>query len=487
VRGKDAGESRLEASFDTGTQTFSGVIGGNTTGQNNIGFSKTGNGTQVLSGNTANTFTGLTNIDGGILSLAKNDGVNAIGGHAHVDSGTLQIAASEQIADNADVTIMGGAFAFAGSGKTETIGTFRNNGGNFTTGANTLIGTGNSIYFNGGTTTISNGGSTQDAHYLITAGTNTVEAGGTLEVLSGGLGLQFGGTASPTLNLASSNDTAGRVLLNSNLEVLSTSTSGTAQILSTGIGSNKGSIDLGGAPRTFTVNNGSAGTDLLISANIINGSLVKSGLGTLELAAANSYTGTTTVTAGTLSVTGSTGAGAVAIDSGATLTGNGKVGGVTNVTGVLAPGTGLATLTFGQSLTLAGAATTEFELDALNQAAGGGFNDLIAVGIDSAGDLALDGIINLTAWDAAIFTGFTADDHVKWTLFTYTGNLTIGNNLSFGSTPTLGFDSLGRAQSWVLDTTSTSGKVYATVIPEPSTMLLGAIGAAGLILRRRRR
>ncbi|MCF7675967.1 MAG: autotransporter-associated beta strand repeat-containing protein, partial [Akkermansiaceae bacterium] len=53
---------------------------------------------------------------------------------------------------------------------------------------------------------------------------------------------------------------------------------------------------------SFTVNDAvaGAGTDLLVSANISAGALVKTGLGTMELTAANTYTGNTTVTEGTL-------------------------------------------------------------------------------------------------------------------------------------------------------------------------------------------
>ncbi len=63
-----------------------------------------------------------------------------------------------------------------------------------------------------------------------------------------------------------------------------------------------GNIDLGGAARIFTVGSGS-GPELTLNGVISNGGLTKSGNGMLVLGnAANTYTGGTTVTAGTLQV-----------------------------------------------------------------------------------------------------------------------------------------------------------------------------------------
>lgn len=63
-----------------------------------------------------------------------------------------------------------------------------------------------------------------------------------------------------------------------------------------------GNLALGGATRTITVANSTAVNDLTISAVISDGTLTKAGAGRLELsgAAANTYTGVTTVSAGAL-------------------------------------------------------------------------------------------------------------------------------------------------------------------------------------------
>src|SRR4029079_6472745 len=75
---------------------------------------------------------------------------------------------------------------------------------------------------------------------------------------------------------------------------------GTAVIQSTGALAQAGSIDLGAATRTFTITDGAPAVDVSILAAITgSGGLKKAGAGTLQLSGADSYTGGTTVTAGT--------------------------------------------------------------------------------------------------------------------------------------------------------------------------------------------
>lgn len=155
-------------------------------------------------------------------------------------------------------------------------------------------------------------GTTSDNSWLISGGTNTVLAGGILDVPAGGTGLVFTGTSSPTIILNSTNSgTEGLLHLHGNLTVDTGLTSGTAQILNSGTFNKSGAIDLQNGTRIFTVNDGSADVDLLITAAInsgnTTGAIVKEGAGTLQLTSptgdTSDYKGNTTINAGTLVVT----------------------------------------------------------------------------------------------------------------------------------------------------------------------------------------
>src|SRR5262249_50758381 len=81
--------------------------------------------------------------------------------------------------------------------------------------------------------------------------------------------------------------------------------------------------------RTFLVDDGEAAIDLDVVGDVIEGpgvsGLIKAGSGVLRLGGTNSYTGPTTVNAGTLIVDGSVTA-AVAVNGGRTLAGSGTTG-----------------------------------------------------------------------------------------------------------------------------------------------------------------
>jgi len=118
-----------------------------------------------------------------------------------------------------------------------------------------------------------------------------------------------------------------------------------------------------------------------------------------------------------------TGTGAVTVESGGTLGGDGFIGGEVTVLdgGTLAPGTSPGTLTINNNLILNNASNLNYELDTPGTV-GMGVNDLVQVN----GDLTLDGILNIA--DAGGFGAGT------YQLFDYTGGLT-DNGLLFGVTP----------------------------------------------------
>ncbi len=299
-----------------GNITVSGVI---KTGAGAV--IKEGNGTLTLSGSEANTYLGPTVVNAGSLLLDKTAGTTAIAGDITISGGTLRWSASNQVADTSAITMTSGALDL--NGKTETIAAFSNGGGVFMTGAGHLIGAGSTITWSGGTNTVNDGGKVEDSHIVITGGLNIVNGGttgGVLQLNGGGAGLEM--SSGSTLTLNSNDVVGGKLLLEGDM---TTSGDDTVTIANGGFATNSGVIDLDGGTRTFTVADGDAAQDLLITAVITNGGLVKEGAGTLVLLGKNTYSGGTVIDQGVLRVMDDLtnvnilGSGAVAINDGGTL------------------------------------------------------------------------------------------------------------------------------------------------------------------------
>lgn len=155
----------------------------------------------------------------------------------------------------------------------------------------------------------------------------------------------------------------------------------------------------------------------IISGN--DGSLVKIGDGTLTLTGDNTYIGTTDVNEGVLLVNGNQSAatGQVTVKSGATLGGNGIIGGAVDVLddGHITAGAAINSvgkLTTG-SLSLNDNAQLDYQFGQA-YTPGGAFNDLI----DVNGDLTLDGKLNIETSPGGSF------DVGVYRVINYTGTLT---------------------------------------------------------------
>jgi autotransporter-associated beta strand protein len=289
---------------------FSGVISG--TG----GFT-VASGAQTLSG--VNTYTGNTAINSGASLILAGSGQLGGGNYA----GTITNNGSFVYASSATQTISG---VISGSGSlTQTalpsgspVGTLILTAANTYTGATTV---------DAGTLAITNAGALGSG----TAGT-TVNTGGTLDLRN------VTGVAEP-ITLA-----------------------GGTLATSTGTSSVTAPISISGASTVDVV-----GTQLTLEGVISgSGSLEKEGSGTLILAAANTYTGATTVNAGTLAITN---AGALGSGAAGTTVNTGGTLDLRNVTGVaepitLAGGTLFASVITGQN-TQVGGAPTESGVSAL--------------------------------------------------------------------------------------------------------------------------
>ncbi len=166
----------------------------------------------------------------------------------------------------------------------------------------------------------------------------------------------------------------------------------------------------------------SSGATATIASTIAGtGGIDKKDLGTLTLTSANTYTGATAVSAGTLRIDGdqSAATGAVTVASGATLRGSGTTGGAVSL-----QGGAIIAGTSGQIFTMAGLNLDGSSL--INVALGApSTTELFRVN----GNLTLDGTLNVT--DAG---GFAQG---VYRIFNYTGSLSDGG-LSIGNSPVLG-------------------------------------------------
>jgi len=177
----------------------------------------------------------------------------------------------------------------------------------------------------------------------------------------------------------------------------------------------------------------------------------------------NDYSGTTTVTTGTLVIDGnqSSATGTVSVASGATLGGSGTIGGATNLSGTLAAGNSAGTLTFASDLNVNNGSTVLFE----------------------AGDLInVNGVLDLNnSWTLNLQSG------ANWQLG---GSTVIFDYATLAASPFLTptfIDNTGLGGSLsLIDNGSAIVLNGYSVVPEPSTWAMLAIGLTTLTIFRRR-
>ncbi|MEO7934194.1 MAG: autotransporter-associated beta strand repeat-containing protein [Chthoniobacterales bacterium] len=292
---------------------------------------------------------------------------------------------------------------------------------------------------------------------------------------TGSITFNSSGTPSPNITINSgvtNNQTINANLLNGgNTNFVNNSTTANLSIagnvaLTAAVAASR-TINVKGAGNTSisgAVSNGASNINFILS-------LAKSEAGALTLSNNNSYTGTTTVSGGTLLINGdqSLATGNVSVALGAKLGGTGIIGGATTVNdgGILSPGTSPGTLTFASSLTLAGGAGT----------AG-------ATAIFEGGDL-VQANTTLTLnndWNLTLASGF--QDGGTMTLFTFT---TAGATLDL--TPDFDYSGLGFTPT-VTPTLSLVGNSIVlngiSAIPEPSTWAILILGMVMMWVFRRR-
>ncbi|MFN6017303.1 MAG: beta strand repeat-containing protein, partial [Verrucomicrobiota bacterium] len=389
---------------NAGDNTISGVIqnnivSGTATGTARIGLIKNGAGKWILGGN--NTFTGSTTINQGTLEIS---GAGRLGGGSYAAG----------ISNN-------GTFIYSGSGSTlQTLS-------GAITGTGSLTYNGSSTLSLAGTNTYS-GGTTLAGSGLVAVSSSSVGSAGS--PTSGAFG-----TGTVDLAGAQVRSTTGGSQTVANAVTISADTT-FATIASEKSLTFTGPATLSGATRTLNVGIGSTvnTANLTFSGAIGDGGngygLTKNGTGTLILGGANTYTGITTVSAGTLAINGSV-AGAVAVNSSATLQGSGSIGGALSVSGQLSPGNSIESIG-ASSVSFLNGSTYDYELD--SSVLGG---DLLyttgALNIASTTTLSLT---ELASGTLAMNGKLTLISYGTWNggLFTYNGNtLNNGDKFTLGS------------------------------------------------------
>ncbi|WP_263833173.1 autotransporter family protein [Sulfurospirillum oryzae] len=185
------------------------------------------------------------------------------------------------------------------------------------------------------------------------------------------------------------------------------------------------------------------------------GGLTKEGLGTLTLSNTNTYTGATTINAGTLAVTGDTHTSAFAVNNGGTLAGSGTVG-TTNVAsgGTLYP-TGTSALHVNGNLTFANGST--YKLDAYANGTSGS--------VVSSGTTTINGgTVNVVADAAGTWNASTL--YTILTASSVTGTFSsVTDNLAF-LTPSLSYDGTHTYLTLTKDTSASySSAVSGLAVP----------------------
>lgn len=486
-------------------------------------LTKTGDGTVVLQG--ANTFTGSLTLSAGNLKVSSL----GAGGAASPLGAATDVPGS--------IIFKGGKLEYAGSGETLTRDfTVGNGGAGFiSSGSGALnIGQDAQMDFESGTTsnrTLTLGGTTdiavenifnpkkfdsaditnlftklvkQDVNkwVVLGAGAGFVDAESTEMNIDGGeLDFAMGSLGSSShkahINVGSAtlgwygthtDDISGRIHLNNSAAAAFNVPSGTVVTLNSAF-------------------NGGAAT---------TASLMKLGNGTLQLGAANNFSGGLTVSAGTVkaSFAGSVGSGAVNISNNATFVVNAILANKINVTsggtlagtgtdedatieedGILSPNAdSIGTLSFNK-LTLNGGAHVKWQLQNAAGAAGVGYDTLVVATLNLSNAISTKKKIVVEVTSAGPASGFDKTKLNKFEFAKITTDLANGLNVTDlfsidASQFEIANNLINDHLVWSMQYAADRDMMYVTtMIPEPSTYGLGlsALALAVVAVRRRKK
>ena len=487
---------------NSGTVTFGGVIS-NTSG--GITFSATAGGTGNfgITGNV-NTFTGPINITAGEVRFTSDGSIGNAANDIIIDGGRFGKAN-----DANTVTLGAGRDIFVGDGVGTAIST---------------AGTGILIY----NRAIAN--KTGEIGSWAKQGTGTLSLGGEstysgdTAINQGILLLTTGNDRLPTGTVVSLGQTASANVGTLNLNGLNQQIAGLASTTGINSSANKNTVT-SATTATLDINvaegtTRSYGAGTTQNSGVITGAIAlkKSGLGTQVLGDANTYTGTTTVDAGTLAVNGSLlNSGSVLVNANGFLGGSGSVGAISGA-GTVGPGNSPGILT-ATSVNPNAGTDFRFEFTALNptytsSTASG--NDLLRLTSNSSpfagGSFGAGNIISiylnsstindslLAGTNTSFSGGFFVDGTyglasalttASFAYYTTSALLGTGSAVDYNGTSYYSLNSEIAAKTTLSDTAVT-GAGFATgtatgtlltfnAVPEPSAQSLLAFGMVALV------
>jgi fibronectin-binding autotransporter adhesin len=526
VVGAAAANSVLTMNNASGTNTFSGKLGGSGTNENNLALIKNGAGTLVLAGDSS--FAGDITVNAGKLTLTHS---NALGtgtknffmqGTSRILDISNNITLSDSITLNASTNSGDGAGIVNSSGTNEIKGRI-----NITTGNGVL-----NISSAAGTLTASGDITATTTTRALILGGASVTANTISGLISDGSTLNMPVTKQGVGNwvLANANTysgdtkiTGGTLTLGNNLAIQNSAfdTSGAGAMVLSGtatptFGGLKGSTDLataissGYGTVTDLTLNPATGTSHTYGGAITNGSgnttLTKKGAGTQILSGTNLYAGATQINQGKLLIgTGGSLANTAVTVGGATATGTPTLGGVGTISGatvIAAAGAGAAGIhapgivgvdggvgkqAISSDLSYGSGSIFEWDINGNttgSRGAAGGFDAVDGTGTLTVDATASTGTIFRIVLGAGVDLGDSFWD-TPYTVKTWS-DIFSGFTLASGS----GFDTsniqvTGQDISGVGSFSITGTSLTWTAVPEPTTALAGLLLTAGLLRRRR--
>jgi fibronectin-binding autotransporter adhesin len=546
----------------TGNQTLSGIntytgvttitagtltINGSTVAASAVGVGTAGTlaGSGTIGGNTTVTGNGIINLTGGTISGTLGitggnwNGTGTVGGQVTASSGTFTIGTGANLTATTGTAVTGTGVIVAAAASSTLTSSLNYTSTSASTFQGVIAGAGHTVTLNStGTTLTLSGTNTYTGATAITSGTlalngstaagsavdvasatstlsgtgtangNVTVEGGTINMTGGHIGGTL--TATGGANINGTETVAGQVTSGSGAFTIGTGANLTA---TTGVNITGGTLAAAGASGTITGNVNYTSATNSTFQGIIAGTgktLTLNHAGTtLTLSGANTYTGATTVSAGTLLVGGSTAAGsAVTIGNNtgvATLAGTGTLNGSVALASTggnvahLAPGatTGSAGTLHVGSLNIGTGSELDIDL-ATATTVGSNVNDLVTlaggtltfggntlVNINSLGTLTtgtaytlINGAGTITGFNAANFTVSGVPNTLTTTFSTSGGALLV----TFANVSTTAYYYNGNGTNPAIFNNADNYQTTATGGTAPTQNLDGTTGTVDVYL-----